>query len=203
MTSTRSIGRVSVYCASSDGIASAYLQAARRLGEILATNSITVVYGGGACGCMGELAEGALARGGSVVGVLPRFMRELEWGHDRLTEMHIVEDMRERKHRMLTGADAAIALPGGCGTLEELLEAITLKRLGIFLNPIVLVNTVGYFDPLVEMLQRAVRERFMNERHGCGHMWHVVDTAEQVLDAIRTAESWPPDARNFAAVRTS
>ncbi len=203
MTATRNIGRVSVYCASSEGAEPEYLAAAYRLGEILAENSITIVYGGGASGCMGQLAEGALARGGSVVGVLPRFMRELEWGHDRLTELHIVDDMRERKHRMLTGADAAIALPGGCGTFEELLEAITLKRLGIFLNPIVLVNTLGYFDPLVEQLQRAVRERFMDERHGRGHMWHVVDTPEQVLDAIRTAEPWPADTRAFAAVRTS
>ena len=202
MTYTRDIGRVCVYCASSDGTAPDYLQAAHRLGDILAENSITLVYGGGACGCMGQLAEGALARCGNVVGVLPRFMRELEWGHDRLTEMHIVEDMRERKHRMLTGADAAIALPGGCGTLEELLEAITLKRLGIFLNPIVLVNTRGYFDPLVEQMQRAVGERFMNPRHGRGQMWEVVEGPEQVLPAIRTAPPWPADARAFAAVKT-
>ncbi len=198
----RTLGRVSVYCASSEVVDEVYLQAAYRLGEILAENSITIVYGGGAVGSMGRLAEGALARNGTVIGVIPRFMQELEWGHSRLTELHVVEDMRERKHRMLAGADAAIALPGGCGTLEELLEAITLKRLGIYLNPIVLVNTCGFFDPLIELLQRAVRERFMNPEHGQGRMWQVVERPEQVLEALRTAKPWPANARQFAAVKT-
>ena len=201
MPNSAKIGRVCVYCASSEAADEIYLRAACRLGEILAENSVTIVYGGGAVGLMGQLAEGALAKGGTVIGVIPRFMQELEWGHSRLTELHVVEDMRERKHRMLTGSDAAIALPGGCGTLEELLEAITLKRLGVYLNPIVLVNTRGFFDPLVEQLQRAVRERFMNEEHGRGRMWQVVERPEQVLDAIRTAERWPESARNFAAVK--
>lgn len=195
------IGRVCVYCASSEAADEVYLRAAYRLGEILAENSVAVVYGGGAVGSMGQLAEGALARNGTVIGVIPRFMQELEWAHSRLTELHVVEDMRERKHRMLTGADAAIALPGGCGTLEELLEAITLKRLGIYLNPIILVNTRGFFDPLIELLHRAIRERFMNERHGC--MWQVVENPEQVLDAIRSCELWPATAREFAAVRAT
>ncbi len=203
MTESTIIGRVCVYCASSEAADPEYLEAAYRLGEILAANSITIVYGGSATGCMGRLAEGALAHNGHVVGILPRFMQELEWGHNRLTEMQIVDDMRELKHRMLTGADAVIALPGGCGTLEELLEAITLKRLGIFLNPIVLVNTRKFFDPLVTLLQRAIAERFMNGCHGIGHMWHVVDTPEQVLDTIHAAEPWPENAREFAAVRTS
>ncbi len=198
----RTIGRVCVYCASSEAVEEVYLQAAYRLGKILAENSVTVVYGGGAVGSMGRLAEGALARNGTVIGVIPRFMQELEWGHGRLTELHVVEDMRERKHRMLTGADAAIALPGGCGTLEELLEAITLKRLGIYLNPIVLVNTRRFFDPLIELLQRAVRERFMNPEHGLGRMWQAVERPEQVLDAIRTAAPWPASARQFAAVKS-
>ncbi len=201
MTTTGNIGRVCVYCASSEAADLAYFHAAYRLGELLAENSITIVYGGGAAGSMGRLAEGALSKGGTVVGIIPRFMRELEWGHDRLTEMHIVEDMRERKHRMLTGADAAIALPGGCGTLEELLEAITLKRLGIYLNPIVLVNTRGFFDPLILLLQQAVQQKFMNPEHGLGRMWHAVETPEQVLDAIRVAAPWPENARVFAAVR--
>lgn len=201
MTDTRDIGRVCVYCASSEYADEVYLRAAHRLGEILAENSVAIVYGGSASGLMGRLAEGALGKGGHVIGVIPRFMQELEWGHDRLTEIHVVEDMRERKHRMLTGSDAVIALPGGCGTLEELLEAITLKRLGIYLNPIVLVNTRGFFDPLVEILQRAVRERFMNECHGLGRMWHVVASPDEVLPAIRSAERWPQNARDYAAVR--
>ena len=115
----------------------------------LPEHSIVTVYGGGAIGSMGRLAEGVLSKGGRIVGVIPRFMQELEWDHKGLSELQVVENMRERKHIMLTDSDAAIALPGGSGTLEELLEAISLKRLGIYLNPIVLVNVRGFFDPLL------------------------------------------------------
>jgi len=108
------------------------MQAAHRLGEILACNSIDIVYGGGALGLMGQVANGALANGGKVIGIMPRFMQELEWAHRQVTELRVVENMRERKHLMLTGSDAVIALPGGCGTLEELFETITLKRLAIY-----------------------------------------------------------------------
>jgi uncharacterized protein (TIGR00730 family) len=139
-----------------------------------------------------------LSRGGRVVGVLPRFMAELEWGHKGLTELQLVEDMRTRKHLMLTRSCAAIALPGGSGTFEELLEAITLKRLGLYLNPIVLVNTRAYFQPLIEVFSRAVEERFMDERH-LG-MWQVVARPEQVPQALETAQAWTAEARGFAAI---
>ena len=156
---------VCVYCASSRTSHADYRTAAHRLGEVLAGAGITIVYGGGAAGSMGALADGALAAGGQVIGILPRFMADLEWGHRGLTDLQLVEDLRTRKHAMLTLSQAAIALPGGSGTLEELLEAITLKRLGLYLNPIVLVNTRGFFTPLVQVLQRAVDEHFMDPRH--------------------------------------
>ena len=149
VTSGQFIQSICVYCGSSEGSDRVYLDSAYRLGAILAANSITTVYGGGAIGSMGRLADGALDNGGKVVGVIPKFMQELKWGHSGLTELQIVEDMRERKHRMLLGSDAVVALPGGSGTLEELFEAITLKRLGIYLNPIVLVNVERFFEPLV------------------------------------------------------
>ena len=174
------------------------MEAAHRLGEILARNSIEVVYGGGALGLMGQVADGALASGGRVIGIMPRFMQELEWAHRQLTELKVVENMRERKHLMLTGSDAVIALPGGCGTLEELFEAITLKRLAIYLNPIVLVNIRGFFDPCIALLERCVEERFMNPQHL--EMWQVVERAEDALAAIHTSRRWSEDARNFAAV---
>src|SRR5262249_19594441 len=142
-----------------------YREAAFRLGAVLAEERVGIVYGGGARGSMGALADGALSKGGRVVGILPRFMAELEWGHPGLTELELVEDMRVRKHMMLARSQAAIALPGGCGTLEELLEAITLKRLGLYLSPIVLVNTRGFFEPLLELLARAINENFMDQRH--------------------------------------
>lgn len=148
---------------------------------------------------MGALADGALSAGGRVVGVLPYFMEEVEWGHTRLTEMKLVADMHQRKHAMLEGADAAVALPGGCGTLEELLEAITWKRLALFTGPIVLVNTRGYFNPLLAVLEKCVEERFMNERHR--EMWTVVERVDLVLEAIRTAPPWDENARSFAAAQ--
>src|ERR1700733_3599055 len=154
---------VCVYCASSRTSHPEYREAAFRLGGILASQGLEIVYGGGSRGSMGALADGALSKGGRVVGILPRFMADLEWGHQGLTELKLVEDMRTRKHLMLRGAQAAIALPGGCGTLEELLEAITLKRLGLFLGPIILVNTRGFFHPLLELLSHAVGEHFMDE----------------------------------------
>jgi uncharacterized protein (TIGR00730 family) len=189
---------VCVYCASSRTSHPDYRQAAFRLGETLAGRGITVIYGGGAKGSMGALADGALSRGGRVVGILPRFMADLEWGHRGLTELKLVEDIRTRKHLMLTGAQAAIALPGGCGTLEELLEAITLKRLGLFLGPIVLVNTRGFFHPLLELLSRAVDERFMDQRHAL--MWQVVAQPEEVPDALERAPAWTAESRSFAAI---
>jgi hypothetical protein len=112
--------------------------------------------------------------------------------------MKLVEDMRTRKHLMLSGAHAAIALPGGSGTFEELLEALTLKRLGLFLGPIVLVNTRNYFEPLRILLEAAVRERFMDERHLA--MWQIVSSAEDVPEALANAPDWSPEARKFAAV---
>ena len=190
---------VCVYCASSQACDTAYHDVARRLGGMLARAGCTVVYGGGRAGSMGALAEGALVAGGRIVGVIPRFMVDLEWGHDDLTELHVVEDMRTRKHEMLTRATAVVALAGGTGTLEELFEAITLKRLGLFLGPIVIVNTRGYYDALLAQLDAAIAERFMDRRHAA--MWTVVAAPEDVLPAIESAGTWGADSRDFAVVR--
>ena len=189
---------VCVYCASSRASHPEYREAAFQLGVVLAGEGLEIVYGGGARGSMGALADGALSKGGRVVGVLPKFMADLEWGHPGLTELELVEDMRIRKHIMLTRSQAAIALPGGCGTLEELFEAITLKRLGLYLNPILLVNTRGFFDPLLQVLTRAIEERFMDERHA--RMWEVVAQPEEVPEALNRAAKWDADARSFAAL---
>jgi uncharacterized protein (TIGR00730 family) len=189
---------VCVYCASSRTSHPEYREAAFRLGAVLAEQGLEIVYGGGARGSMGALADGALSKGGRVVGVLPKFMADLEWGHPGLTELELVEDMRVRKHTMLTRSQAAVALPGGCGTLEELLEALTLKRLGLYLNPILLVNTRGFFDPLLELFARAIEERFMDERHA--RMWEVVAQPEDVPQALDKAAVWEAEARSFAAL---
>jgi len=188
--------KVCVYCASSKQCDAAYLDAAERLGRHLARHQATLVYGGGGAGAMARLAEGALQAGGTAVGVIPRFMVELEWGHTELTTLHIVDNMRERKHRMLDGADAVVALPGGCGTLEELFETITLKRLGIYLGPIILVNTRGFYDRVVATLEHCIAERFMNSEHR--NMWTLVNEPEEVLNAIQAAPRWSAENRNFA-----
>ncbi len=189
---------ICVYCASSRSCNVEYHTAARRLGQVLARGGFTVVYGGGGAGSMGALAEGALACGGQVIGVLPRFMQELEWGHPGLSELQLVDDIRERKRRMLEHSRGVVALPGGCGTLEELLEAITLKRLGLYVHPIVLVNTRGFFDPLIQLLSSAISERFMDERHR--RMWQVVAEPEDVPAAVESAPPWGAEAQGFAVL---
>jgi len=190
---------VCVYCASSERSPEIYLDAAARLGRHLAEAGLNIVYGGGSLGSMGRVARAALEAGGHVTGVIPKFMDELEWGNRGLTELRVVEDMHERKRLMLELSDAVVALPGGCGTLEELFEAITWKRLGLFFGPVVLVNVNRFFDPCLELLSNCVTERFLDPKHAA--MWSVVDQPESVRDAIEAAPKWPRTAREFAALR--
>jgi uncharacterized protein (TIGR00730 family) len=187
-----------VYCASSKSCAPHYHEAAYRLGRDLAAAGHAIVYGGGRVGSMGALAAGALEAGGRVIGVIPRFMQDLEWGHGGLSELHVVEDMRARKHQMLAQSHAVVALPGGTGTLEELLEAMTLKRLGLFTGPIVLVNTGGFFSHLTALLEIAIDQRFMDPRHR--GMWQMVADPGEVVGALATAPPWDARAREFAAL---
>jgi uncharacterized protein (TIGR00730 family) len=190
---------ICVYCASSRACDPVYHDVARQLGGILARRGYSIIYGGGAVGSMGALADGALAHGGKIIGVLPRFMKDLEWGHRGLTELRTVEDMRVRKHIMLSESQGVVALPGGSGTLEELLEALTLKRLGLYTHAIVLVNTRNFFDGLLGLLEHSVSERFMDPRHL--QMWQVVASPEEVPHALENAPPWSAEAREFAAVR--
>jgi len=191
--------RICVYCASSNQSDPLYRKAAFRVGELLAAAGHTLVYGGGSAGSMGAVADGALSKNGEVIGILPRFMADLEWGHPGLTHLELVEDMRERKHRLLTGSDAVVALPGGCGTLEELFEAITLKRLGVYLNPIILLDTQDFYAPLDAFMGRIIAEHFMNPEHAA--MWQRVATPDEVLPAIASAPAWHEDARDYAVLR--
>ncbi|HXW84611.1 MAG TPA: TIGR00730 family Rossman fold protein [Candidatus Binataceae bacterium] len=192
------IKRVCVYCASSDSCAPEYHLVAHQLGRELALNQITVVYGGGGTGSMGALAAGAIAEGGRVIGVIPQFMYDLEWAHQGLSELVLVKDMHERKRLMIEEVDAVVALPGACGTWEELFEAMSWKRLGLFGGAIVIVNTRNYYQPCLAFLESSIRERFMDERHRA--MWLVVENPEQVLDAIRKSPPWPSSNRSFATI---
>ena len=191
--------RICVYAASSAQVHSEFQAAAFAMGEEIALAGHSLVYGGGSTGLMGAVADGALKHGGEVIGILPKFMADLEWGHPGLTQLQLVEDMRERKHRLLTDSDAVIALPGGCGTLEELFEAITLKRLGIDFNPIVLLNTRNFYAPLQMFMDQVIAEKFMNPEHTA--MWSLEDTAADVLPRILATPKWREDARDYAVVR--
>lgn len=189
---------VCVYCASSTKIDQAYVEAAQRLGELLADNKMCLVNGAGKMGLMAATSDAALAKGGKVIGVIPTFMVEQGWQHEGLTELIVVPDMHERKQTMAKLSDAIIALPGGCGTLEELLEVITWKQLGLYLNPIIILNTKGYFNPLLEMFKRAVDERFMREQHMA--IWAVADTPEQAVELVNNMPKWDPSIRKLAAI---
>ena len=190
---------VCVYCASSERSPAIYLDAAARLGTQLAQAGFQIVYGGGSLGSMGRMAAAALEASGHVTGVIPKFMDELEWTNRGLTDLRVVNDMHERKRLMLELSDAVVALPGGTGTLEELFEAITWKRLGLFFGPVVLVNVNRFFDPCLELLSSCVVQGFLDQKHAA--MWSVADDPESVAAAIESAPEWPRTARAFAALR--
>ncbi len=192
------ISSVCVYCASSTKIDSQYFDAATQLGNLLAANRIKLINGGGAIGLMGCVSDAVLAEGGYVTGVIPEFMVEQGWCHNKLSELVVVKNMHERKMKMADLSDAVIALPGGCGTLEELLEIITWKQLGLYLNPIVILNTNGFYDPLLEMLSKAVEEKFMREQHQ--DIWYVASTPEEAIEAIYNTPVWDISIRKIAAI---
>lgn len=182
------IKRVAVYAASSSQVSSEYIDAAAELGRTLAAEGIEIVYGAGKVGLMGALADAALDAGGKVTGVIPQFMVDNGWCREKLTNLIVTPDMHTRKEKIVSLADATIALPGGVGTLEELMEIITWKQLGLYTNPIVILNTRGYFNPLKEMFERAVEEKFMREIHR--NLWSIADTPRQAADLIRNTPQW-------------
>ena len=192
------IQSVCTYCASSTKIAPCYFQAAEELGRLLAQEKIQIINGAGNIGLMAAISDAALQAGGKVTGVIPHFMIEQGWNHIGLTQTIAVENMHERKQTMADLSDAVIALPGGCGTLEELLEIITWKQLGLYLNPIVILNTNHFFDPLFNMLDKAIAENFMRNQHG--KIWLVADEPAEAIQLIRTAPIWDPSIRKIAKI---
>jgi len=190
----KKIKSVCVYCASSSKINPDYFEAAREIGQLLAQRGMRCVCGAGNQGLMGTLADSVLAHGGEVLGVIPQFMIDEGWCHPGLTQTVVTADMHERKERMAQEADAVIALPGGCGTLEELFEIITWKQLGLFLNPIVILNIDGYYDPLIAMLNK----NFMRHEHA--RLWQVAQTPQEAIDDILNAPAWDPSIRKIAAI---
>lgn len=194
----KDIHSIAVYCASSNKVRSSFVEAAERLGAIFAANGIRLVYGDGGIGLMAAVAKGTLDAGGEVTGVIPRFMVEQGWNNPRSTKTIVTETMHERKATICEISDAMVALPGGIGTFEELLECLTWKQLGLHNNPIVILNTDGYYNRLLSCIDLMIEEQMMRPIHK--EMYKVVATPEEVLPALLNGPEWDPSTRRLAAI---
>lgn len=189
---------ITVYSASSGQVGMAYTEAAKELGRIIAQSGHTLVNGAGRTGLMGACTEACMAAGGTAIGVIPQFMIDQHWQHEGMTKLVVTDSMHTRKQRMADMSDACIALPGGVGTLEELLEIITWKQLGLYLKPIVILNTDGYYNPLLEQLEKAAVQHFMRPQHTA--IWQVADTPGQAVRLAQETPLWDASVRKFAAL---
>jgi uncharacterized protein (TIGR00730 family) len=194
----KEVKSIAVYCASSNKIRASFVDAAETLGAIFASHGIRLVYGDGGIGLMAAVAKGVLDAGGEAIGVIPRFMVEQGWNNPRSTETIVTETMHERKATICNISDAMVALPGGIGTFEELLECLTWKQLGLHSNPVVILNTDGYYDRLLSCIDLMVEEQMMRPIHK--DMYVVVSTPEEVLPAILGGPEWDPSTRRLAAI---
>lgn len=165
MNTQQPIQSITVYCGSADGVNPRYLEAAHQMGRVIAQAGLKLVYGAGKTGLMGAVANGALEAGGHVTGITPAYLNTPQLIHQELTVLEVVQNIHIRKARMSELADAFIALPGGYGTFEELFETLTWAQLGLHSKPIGLLNTLHYFDPLVELVQHALSEGFIYAEH--------------------------------------
>lgn len=189
---------ICVYCASSSKVDACYSEAAHTLGTLIGRNGHSLITGGGNQGLMRSIEDGTLASGGKAIGVIPQFMVDEGWHYPALSELRITKDMHERKQTMAKLSDAVIALPGGCGTMEELCEIITWKQLGLYFNPVVILNINGYYDHLIKQLEHAIEEHFMGKIHGA--LWQVATTP---AEALQIAVNTPPGdckVRKYAAL---
>ena len=189
---------ICVFASSSSRINSEYATAASKLGLLLARAKMNVVYGGGGIGLMGKLADAVLENGGAITGVIPSFMKDEGWDHSDVNEMIITPDMGERKKRMFAMADAVVALPGGVGTLEELTEAITLKQLGLFRGPIIILNTLNFYKSFIDFLEHMISGHFLRYEHK--DIWEIADTPEEVLVYLTKKDTWLQDPKSIAKI---
>lgn len=195
VANTSRISQVVVYCASSADIGQIYFDAAQELGRLLAENGMTCISGAGKQGLMGAINNAVLESGGKVKGIIPQFMVDYGWYHPDLTELIVTENMHERKQLMAQHSDAVVALPGGLGTLEELAEILTWRQLELYEKPIVILNVGGFYDPLIEMLDRMIEQNFMNEQYR--NMWQVVQTPREAIEYLKKNDIWKPDFAKY------
>jgi uncharacterized protein (TIGR00730 family) len=173
---------ICVFCGSSKGKNPVFAEAARELGVLIGKNSHSLVYGGGKVGLMGIVADAVLASGGSVTGIIPKFLMDREVGHVGITHLEVVQSMHQRKQRMADLANAFIALPGGWGTLEEVAEILTWRQLGLIAQPIILLNINNFFDPLISQLNAMFEEGFVRKQYLDNLI--IATTPQQVLTLI-------------------
>ena len=186
--------RICVFCASSNRIAPRYIEAAAQFARLAVMGGHTLVCGGTAKGLMGVLIGAAIEAGGRIDGMVPKFMHDYGWTDERLTQVTVVGTMRERKELMMREADAIVALPGAVGTLEELSEAISLKRLGFYPKPIVIFNQDCFYDPLLRFFDRMAEEQMMALEQTA---WRVVERVEEILPAIDESPLWEVNLDNY------
>jgi uncharacterized protein (TIGR00730 family) len=189
---------VCIFASSSSRINKKYAAAASSLGILLATAGMDVVFGGGGIGLMGKLADAVIAKGGTITGVIPLFMKDEGWDHSAVSKMIITADMAERKKQMFAMSNAIVALPGGVGTLEELTEAMTLKQLGLYHGPIIILNTQNFYKSFIEFLEHMVSGHFLRSEHK--GMWEIASTAEEVMILLKEHEDWHQDPRSIARI---
>jgi uncharacterized protein (TIGR00730 family) len=170
---------ICVFCGSSKGTIPVYTDAAKSLGKLLAAKNITLVYGGGNVGLMGVTADAVMEHGGKVIGIIPEFLVKREVGHRGITQLEVVHSMHERKKRMADLADGFIAMPGGWGTLEELAEILTWRQLALIDQPVGILNTAGFFDPLLQQMHKMTDEGFLKK--GWVDMLHVGNSPSELL----------------------
>ncbi len=193
------ISTVTVFCASSSMAGNEFIEETMILAKELVKENILIQYGGGPIGLMGKLADTVLGLNGKIRGIIPEFMINEGWAHPKVKDMIEVDSMQERKRIIMMKTDAIVALPGGYGTLEELTEAITLKQLGLISIPVIIVNTNGYYDKLVEFFNVMLENNFIKKDHN--HTWQIVEKSVDVIPALKNYEKWDPvRARNNAAI---
>jgi uncharacterized protein (TIGR00730 family) len=189
---------ICVFASSSSRIDSEYAAEASKLGQLFAGANIDVVYGGGGIGLMGTLADSIIEHGGKITGVIPSFMKDEGWDHASVEDMIVTSDMGERKKMMFSLSDGIVALPGGIGTLEELTEAITLKQLGLYRGPIIILNTLNFYSSLIDFLAHMVAGHFLRNEHK--GMWEVANTPEEIMLLLSKKQDWISDPRKIARI---
>lgn len=190
--------RITLFCASSPAVNKAYFDDATAIAKLMVEKKMHLVYGGGAIGLMGCIADIFIKAKARITGVIPHFMVNLEWQHPQVDDMVIVDAMAQRKELLVKDSDGVLVLPGSLGTFEEVIEVLSMKKLGLYFKPVVFLNTKGYFNPLIEMLESAASENFMRKEHTL--MYNVADSPEKALSYLLNSSNSNRNARDFAQV---